>query len=188
MSALEQDLDQEKRRIADLARRARTRLAETTAEAEALQTKGARAAADGDAKGAGELERRAQKVKALQRRYQDMVAELEGSTEALAAEVLLARLQGPEFELLTGEVERNRDLLIQRATALLRARDRHRALRQRWGELGEKIRTLRDTRALPPSKAAPIDFRVVVTPQTYAQKPDGPTLREVSDLIHELGL
>ena len=34
----------------------------------------------------------------------------------------------------------------------------------------------------------PIDFRVHVNPQTYTQKPEGPTLREVSDLIHQLGL
>lgn len=188
MSGLENDVEQEKRRIADLARRARARLAETSAEAEALQSKGGRAAADGDTKGAGELERRAQKVRALQRRYQELVTELEDSGETIAVEILLARLQGPEFELLAGEVERNRDLLIQRATALLRARDRHRALRQRWGELTEKVRALRESRDLAPSKVIPLDFRVGVTPQTYSQKPDGPTLREVSDLIHQLGL
>jgi len=188
MSGLDTDVDHEKRRIAELARRARTRLAETSAESDELQAKGARAAADGDAKGAGELERRALKTRALQRRYQELVAELEGSGESIALEILLARLQGPEFEMLSGEVERNRDLLIQRATALLRARDRHRALRQRWGELSEKIRALRETRVLPPSKTAPPEFRVGVTPQTYSQKPDGPTLREVSDLIHQLGL
>ena len=188
MSGLDADVDHEKRRIADLARRARTRLAETTSESEALQAKGSRAAADCDTKGAGELERRALKTKALQRRYQELVEELEGSGDSIAFEILLARLQGPEFELLSGEVERNRDLLIQRATALLRARDRHRALRQRWGELTEKIRSLREARSLPPSKAASLEFRVPVTPQTYSQKPDGPTLRDVSDLIHQLGL
>jgi len=188
MTGFDADVDQEKRRIADLARRARTRLAETAAEAESLQAKGGRAAADGDSKGAGELERRALKTRALQRRYQELVTELEGSIDSIAYEILLARLQGPEFELLCGEVDRNRDLLIQRATALLRARDRHRALRQRWGELSEKVRSLREARGLPPSKAAALDFRVTVTPQTYSQKPDGPTLRDVSDLIHQLGL
>jgi hypothetical protein len=188
MSALEHDLTEERRRIAETARRAAVRLEETTREAEALQARGARAAADGDAKAAAEFERRSQKSRALMRRYQDLVTELEGSGDRLAVEVLLARLQGPEVDLLVGEIDRNRELLIQRGTALLKARDRHRALRQRWAELNEKIRSLREERGLPPPKAAPLDFRVAVTPQTYTQKPDGPTLRELSDLIHQLGL
>lgn len=188
MSTLDNDLAEEKRRLADLCRRAQGRLAEVTREAEQFQSRGAKAAADGDAKAAGEFERRSQKSRAFQRRYKDLVEELEGSGDKLAAEVLLARLQGPEVDLLTGEVERNRELLIQRATALLKARDRHRALRQKWAELSEKIRTLREGRGLPPPRTAPIEFRVAVTPQTYSQKPDGPTLRELSDLIHQLGL
>ncbi|MCE9635672.1 MAG: hypothetical protein K8T90_08210 [Planctomycetes bacterium] len=188
MHTLELDLAEEKRRIADLARRARLRLDETAREADALQARGAKAATEGDVKGAGELERRSQKARALQRRYQDLVLELEGSGERLAAEVLLARLQGPEVDLLAGEVERNRDLLLQRATALLKSRDRHRALRQKWAELNEKIRVLRADRGLQAPKQAAVDFRVIVSPQTYSQKPDGPTLRELSDLIHQLGL
>jgi hypothetical protein len=188
MTTLEQDLTEERRRIAELARRARRRLDEEGAEAEDLQARGARAAADGDAKAAGEFERRAQKARGLQRRYHDLVQELEGSGDRLATEVLLARLQGPEVDLLLGEVDRNRELLIQRATALLKARDRHRALRQKWQELHDKVRSLREERGLQPPKTAPVDFRVAVTPQTYSQKPDGPTLRELSDLIHQLGL
>lgn len=188
MSTLEQDLAEEKRRIADVARRARRRLDESAREAEALQARGARAASEGDAKAAGEFESRSQKSRALQRRYQDLVNELEGTGDALAQQVLLARLQGPEVDLLAGEVERNHELLLQRATALLKARDRHRALRQKWQELHEKIRSLREDRGLPPQRTAPVDFRVTVTPQTYTQKPDGPTLRELSDLIHQLGL
>lgn len=188
MSTLEHDLAEEKRRILELARRARARLDETTLEAETLQSRGAKAVADGDARAAGEFERRAQKSRALQRRYQDLVSELDGAPDALASEVLLARLQGPEVDLLAGEVERNRELLIQRATALLKARDRHRALRQKWAEIHDKIRDLREARGLPSPKTAPVDFRVAVNPQTYSQKPDGPTLRELSDLIHQLGL
>lgn len=188
MTALELDLAEERRRIAELARRARSRLEETSAEADRLQERGARAAAEGDAKAAGEFERRSQKSRALQRRYEDLVAELDGSGDRLAAEVFLARLQGPEVDLLVGEVERNRDLLVQRATALLKARDRHRALRQKWAELHEKIRELRQLRGLSAPRAAPVEFRVAVNPQTYSQKPDGPTLRDVSDLIHQLGL
>ena len=188
MNTLEQDLVDERRRIADLARRARVRLEETGREADALQARGAQAASEGDAKGAGEFERRAQKSRAFQRRYDDLVNELEGTGDRLAAQVLLARLQGPEVELLIGEIERNRDLLIQRATGLLKARDRHRALRQKWAELNEKIRTLREGRGLQQAKTAPVDFRVTVSPQTYSQKPDGPTIRELSDLIHQLGL
>ena len=188
MTPLEADVAEEKRRIGETARRARVRLEETTREAEGLQDRGARAAADGDAKAAGEFERRSQKSRGLMRRYQDLVGELEGSGDRLATEVLLARLQGPEVDLLVGEIDRNRDLLIQRATALLKARDRHRALRQKWAELNEKIRALRENRGLAPPKSAPVDFRVAVTPQTYTQRPDGPTLRELSDLIHQLGL
>lgn len=188
MTALENDLAEEKRRISETARRARVRLEEMTREAEALQARGARAAADGDAKAAGEFERRSQKARGLTRRYHDLVGELESSGDRLATEVLLARLQGPEVDLLVGEIDRNRELLIQRATALLKARDRHRALRQKWAELNEKIRSLREGRGLPTPKSAPVDFRVAVTPQTYTQKADGPTLRELSDLIHQLGL
>jgi hypothetical protein len=188
MSTLEQDLAEEKRRIAELARRAQARLEESTREAEAFQARGARAAADGDAKAAAEFERRAQKSRGLQRRYQDLFGELDGSGDRLATQVLLARLQGPEVDLLAGEVERNRDLLLQRATALLKARDRHHALRQKWGELNEKIRELRERRGMTAPRTGPVDFRVTVNPQTYSQKPDGPTLRELSDLIHQLGL
>lgn len=188
MSTLEQDLAEERRRIGELARRAQVRLDESTREAEAFQARGARAAADGDAKAAAEFERRVQKSRGLQRRYQDLVGELDGSSDRLATQVLLARLQGPEVDLLAGEVDRNRDLLIQRATALLKARDRHHALRQKWGELHEKIRELRERRGMTAPRAAPVDFRVTVTPQTYSQKPDGPTQRELSDLIHQLGL
>lgn len=188
MSTLDTDLAEERRRIAELARRARARLDETTREAEGLQTRGTRAAADADSKAAAEFERRAQKSRGLQRRYLDLVTELEGSGDRLAGEVLLARLQGPEVDLLGGEVERNRELLLQRATALLKARDRHHALRQKWAELNERIRELRERRGLSPPKSAAVDFRVTVSPQTYSQKPDGPTLRELSDLIHQLGL
>lgn len=188
MTPLETDLAEEKRRIAETARRARVRLEETTREAEGLQARGAQAAADGDAKAAGEFERRSQKARGLMRRYQDLVGELDGSGDRLAAEVLLGRLQGPEVDLLVGEIDRNRELLIQRGTALLKARDRHRALRQKWAELNEKIRTLREGRGLTTPKSAPVDFRVTVSQQTYTQKPDGPTLRELSDLIHQLGL
>jgi hypothetical protein len=91
-------------------------------------------------------------------------------------------------DLLVGEVERNRELLVQRATALLRARERHRALRHRWGELNDKLRRLRGMRGLPAPTGAPVDFRLNVTPSNYAQKPDGPTYREVADLIRSLGL
>jgi hypothetical protein len=188
MSTLENDLTEERRRLADLSRRARARLEETTREADQFQAKGAKAATEGDAKAAGEFERRSQKSRQFQRRYTDLVQELEGTGDRLAVEVLLARLQGPEVDLLTGEVERNRELLIQRATALLKARDRHRALRQKWAELSDKIRALREQRGLPPPRTAPIEFRVSVSPQTYSQRPDGPTLRELSDLIHQLGL
>lgn len=188
MSELDDDLENEKRRIADLLRRAKVRLLETQGEADQLQQRGAKAATEGDTKAAGEFERRGQKLRALQRRYTDLVQELQGSPDHLAAEVLLARLQGPEIDLLVGEIERSAETVLQRATALLKARDRHRALRQRWAELSEKIRTLRESRGLPSGRTVPVDFRVHVNPQTYTQKPDGPTLREVSDLVHQLGL
>jgi hypothetical protein len=188
MSTLEEDLDRENRRIEDLSRRAKRRLDECVKEADALQSRGAKAAGDGDAKGASEIERRNQKIRGRKRRYEDLVKEMETGGDELAAEVLLARLQGPEVDQLVGEVDRNRELVVQRATALLRARDRHRALRHRWTELSDKIRLLRQARGLPDARTAPVDFRVNVTPATYAQQADGPTYREVSDVIHEVGL
>lgn len=188
MSSIEDELDRERRRIEDLRHRAKRRLAECTKEADLLQPRGTQAAGAGDAKGAAEVERRLQKVRARTRRYEDLVSELESGGDRLAAEVLLARLQGPEVDLLVGEVERNRELVIQRATALLRARDRHRALRHRWTELAEKIRVLRQTRGLPEARSAPVEFRINVSPANYVQQPDGPTYREVSDVVHHLGL
>ncbi len=188
MSTLEQDLGQERRRLEDLCARARNRLTECQTEAASLQAQGASTASDGDTRGAAEFERRAQKARAQARRYEEVVQELETGGARLAAEVLLARLSGPETDQLTGEVDRSRELIVQRATALLRARDRHRALRHRWTELNDKIRVLREERGLPAPRVAAVDFRVVVTPGTYAQQPDGPTYREVSELLHELGL
>lgn len=189
MSTLEDDIDRERRRIDDLCLRAKRRLAECGAETETLQARGGRAAGEGDAKGAAEVERRVQKLRTRGRRYEELVAELESGGDALAAEVLLARLQGPEVDQLGGEVERNRDLVIQRATALLRARDRHRALRHRWSELSEKIQALRRQRGLAETRTAPpVDFRINVTPANYVQQPDGPTFREVSDVVHQVGL
>jgi hypothetical protein len=188
MSTLEEELERERRRIDELRHRAARRLAECAKEAESLQAKGSRAAGDGDARGASEVERRVQKIRARSRRYEDLVAELESGGDRLSAAVLLARLQGPEVDILAGEVERNRELLVQRATSLLRARERHKTLRHRWNELAEKIRVLRQTRGLPEARNAPIDFRTSVTPTNYAQQPDGPTYREVADLLHGLGL
>jgi hypothetical protein len=188
MPTLEDDLDRERRRIEDLAHRAKRRLAESRSDADALQAKGTQAAGEGQVKGAAEAERRVQKLRALARRYEDLVQELEGGGERLAAEVLLARLQGPEVDQLLGEVERSRELVVQRATTLLRARDRHRALRHRWSELADKIRILRQTRGLPEARTAPIDFRITVNPGNYVQQPDGPTYREVSDVLHQIGL
>lgn len=188
MSTFDEDLDRERRRIEDLRHRAKRRLEECVREADALQAKGAKAAGDGDAKGTAEIERRVQKHRTRARRYEDLVNELETGGDRLAAEVLLARLSGPEVDLLAGEVERNRELIVQRATALLRGRDRHRALRQRWNELHDKIRVLRQSRGLPEARSAPVDFRVNVTPANYVQQPDGPTYREVSDVIHHLDL
>lgn len=189
MSNLEDDLIRETRRIDDLGHRAKRRLEECRKEADALVSRGTLAAGVGDAKGTAEVERRVQKIRSRSRRYEDLVAEFESRDGKLAAEVLLARLQGPEVEQLVGEVERNRELIVQRATALLRARDRHRALRHRWTELADKIRSLRQVRGLPESRGVlPVDFRLNVTPATYVQQPDGPTYREVSDVIHQLGL
>ena len=188
MSDLDDDMERERRHLADLARRARARHAEISLEADALQQKGAHAASQGDTKAASEFERRSQKARAIQRRYADLVQEFEGQPDLLAAEVLLARLQGPEVDLLVGEIERNREEILRRAAALLRTREGHKSLRQRWVELSDKIRTLRESRGLTSGRNVPVDFRVPVTPQTYTQKPDGPTLREVSDLVHQLGL
>jgi phage shock protein A len=188
MSTLEEDLDHERRRIEELHRRAKRRLDECVAEADALQNRGTKAAGEGDATGAAGVERRAQKVRARKRHYEDLVAELDSGGDRLSAEVLLARLSGPEVDQLLGEVERSRELVVQRTTSLLRARDRHRALRHRWNELSAKIRTLRETRGLPEARTAPLDFRISVTPANYAQQPDGPTYREVSDVIHQVGL
>jgi hypothetical protein len=188
MATLEEELERERHRIDELRTRAVRRLNECVKEGDALQAQGSRAAGDGDARGASEVERRVQKIRARSRRYEDLVAELESGGDRLSAEVLLARLQGPEVDILAGEVERNRELLVQRATSLLRARERHKALRHRWTELAEKIRVLRQTRGLPEARNAPIDFRTQVTPANYAQQPDGPTYREVADLLHGLGL
>jgi hypothetical protein len=188
MSNLEDDLARETRRIEELGHRARRRLEECRREAEGLVAQGTQAAGVGDAKGAAEFERRVQKIRGRSRRYEDLVAEFDSGGGKLAAEVLLARLQGPEVDQLAGEVERNRELIVQRATALLRARDRHRALRHRWTELADKIRALRQGRGLPEARGAlPVDFRINVTPATYVQQPDGPTYREVSDVIHQIG-
>ncbi len=188
MSTLEQELRQEKRHLEDLRTRAQRRLEECRRESGSLRGQGSEAAAAGDAKGAGTMERRAQKLKGAARRYEDLIDEFEKGGDGLAAEVLLARLQGPEVDLLTGEVERNRELLVQRCTGLLRESAKHRALRSRWAELNDKIRELRKSRGLPPPKSALVDFRIQVTPATYSQKPDGPTYRNVSDLLHHLGL
>jgi len=188
MSTLEEDLAEERRRIEELRRRAKRRLDECAAEADALQSHGTRAAGEGDAAGAAGVERRAQKIRARRRHYEDLVAELETGGDRLSAEVLLARLAGPEVDQLVGEAERSRELVIQRATSLLRARDRHRQLRHRWTELAAKIRTLRESRGLPEARTAPVDFRISVTPANYVQQPEGPTYREVSDVIHQVGL
>src|SRR5688572_22166809 len=145
MADLEHDLEQERRRIDELRTRAARRLQECAREAEGFQAEATRAGGQGGA----EFERRAQKRRALAGRYEDLAQELAGPTDRLAAEVLLARLQGPELDILSGEVDRNRQLVVQGATDLLRARDEHRALRQRWGELSDKIRTLRASRGLP---------------------------------------
>ena len=188
MTTLDHDLQQEARHIDDLKRRAQRRLAECREQTNSLKAQGAEAAAAGDTKGAAAIERRAQKLKAMTRRYKDLIRELEQGGSDLAAEVLLARLQGPDVDLLVGEVDRNREILVGRATAVLKARDHHRALRQRWSELNDKLRTLRRERGLPAPKSALVDFRIAVTPSTYVQKPDGPTYRDVSDLLHHLGL
>jgi len=188
MSTLEEDVDRERRRIDELTRRAKRRLDECGAEADLLQRRGTKAAGEGDAKGAAGVERRAQKVRARKRRYEDLVAELEAGGDRLAAEVLLGRLSGPEVDQLLGEVERSREMIVQRATSLLRARDQHRALRHRWTELSDKIRVLRSSRGLPEARSAPVDFRIGVTPANYAQQAEGPTYRGVSELIHEIGL
>lgn len=188
MATLEEELERENRRIEDLRHRAGRRLAECVKEAEAIQAKGRETAGAGDAKGAAEAERRIQKVRGRARHYEDLVRELETGGNRLAAEVLLARLSGPEVDLLVGEVERNRELVVQRASALLRARDRHRALRHRWTELSEKIRSLRQSRGLPDTRTFPVEFQIKVTPANFAQQPDGPTYREVSEIVHHLGL
>jgi phage shock protein A len=188
MSTLDEDLDRERRNIEELRRRAKRRLDECAAEADSLQNRGTKAAGDGDAKGAAGVERRAQKVRARKRNYEDLVSELESGGDRLSAEVLLARLSGPEVDQLVGEAERSRELVVQRATSLLRARDNHRALRHRWTELAAKIRALRESRGLPEARTAPVDFRISVTPANYAQQADGPTYREVSDVIHVIGL
>lgn len=188
MRTLEQDLRAEKLRIDDLQKRAAQRLDECRSESAALQTKGAAAATAGDTDGAAGIERRAQKLRARGRRYEEVVNELEAGGDGLAAEVLLARLQGPDVDLLLGEVERNRELILQECVTLLRARDTHKALRQRWGELNEKIRTLRKLRGLPPAAATRVELRIHVSPADYAQKADGPTYRELADLVQQLGL
>jgi hypothetical protein len=187
MSTLEEDMGLERRRIDDLCRRARRRHQECSSEAESFHERGTRAAAQGDAKSATDLERRSQKARSRARRYAELIQELVSGGDRLAAEVLLARFSGPEMDQLVAEVERSRDLVIQRATALLRARDQHRALRHRWVELADKIRLLRHTRGLPEARTT-AEFRILVTPATYAQQPDGPTYREVSDIVHHIDL
>jgi hypothetical protein len=209
---LEQDLAREKLRIEDLLARARRRVEDcrrerTAAQARGRSLAGAAAAAPpggtkesgpttapaaspgGAAEEAAECERRVRKLTSLEQRYADLVHELAGPGDLLAAEVLLARLQGPELDLLVGEVERSRETLVQHATDLLRSRDQHRALRQRWGELNEKVRRLCEYRNLPPPRTAVVDFKVTVTPANWSsQSPDGPTYREVGDLLREIGL
>lgn len=188
MTTLEQDLKLETNRLVELRARAQVRLEEAVAEAGAVEAKVAQARESGDDAATAACERRAQKLRVQARRYTGLVNELDEGGERLAAEVLLARLQGPEVDLLVGEVDRNRELIIQRATALLTARDRQRTLRQRWGELNDKIRKLRSMHGLRAPARSAVDFRITLTPASYEQKPDGPTFREVSDLIHGLGL
>ena len=77
---------------------------------------------------------------------------------------------------------------LEGATELLAARNKHRAMRQEWSELNDKIRRLRRMRGLPPPRSAMVDFRVGITPATYQQKQDGPTYRDVADLLNRLGL
>ncbi len=188
MTTLDQDLQTEKRHVTEARERAVRRLGECRTECASLEGQGAVAAKKGDTKGAAACERRAQKLRVRSKRYEQLISELEEGGTSLAAEILLARLSGPELDLLIGEVDRNREVLIQRATSVLRAREQHRALRHRWGELNDKIRALREKQGMRTVRTSPVDFRVGVTPKTYAQKPDGPTFREVSDLLHSLGL
>ncbi len=188
MSTLEDDLNRERRHLAEIRQRAERRLGECRAEADALLAQGRVAASDGDTTGAAGFERRVQKLRARAQHYEALITECATGGDRVAREVLLARLEGPETDLLTGEADRNRLALIQRATQLLRARDQRKSQRQRWVELNDKIRGLRKASGLPPGSGAAIDFRVAITPATYTQKPDGPTYRAVSDLVHHLGL
>ena len=142
MSTLEEDLNAERRHLRELRVRAERRLTECQEEAEALLSQGHSTAADGDTTGAAGFERRVQKLRGRASRYEDLLRELDTGGDRLVGEILLARLQGPESDLLAGEAERNREVIVQRATNLLRSRDRHRALRRRWVELNDKIRAL----------------------------------------------
>jgi len=188
MSTLDDDLDGERRRVAVVRKRAERRLAECELESAALLERGKAAAASGDPDRAASLERRVQKLRQRSRRYTSLVDELSGGRERLIREVLLARLQGPGSDVLLGEAERNREELIRVAENLLGLRERQRSLRQRWVEINDKIRTLRQKTGLAPQRTTTVDFRIHVTPSTYQQKDGGPTFREVADLLKHLGL
>ena len=121
MSTLDQDLDLERRHVAAVRKRAERRLAECDQESQALLERGKAVAASGDADGAASLERRVQKLRARGRRYEQLVEELSAGRERLIREILLARLQGPEAGLLTGEAERNREEILRLAVTLLSA-------------------------------------------------------------------
>lgn len=188
MSTLEQELQQERKHVVDLTKRAERRLDECRREIETLESRGREAAERGDPGAAASVERRVQKVRQSLRHYEGLRKELVDGGDRLAAEVLLARLEGPAADLIEGEVQRNRDTIVQLSTELLDRRNLHRRLRQRWGELNDKIRQLRQARRLPPPNISRVDLRVHVNPANYDQKPDGPTFREVSDLVKDLGL
>lgn len=188
MTTLDNDLDLERRRVAAIRKRAERRLAECDQESSALLERGKAVAASGDAEGAASLERRVQKLRTRGRSYEDLVQELSAGRERVIREVLLARLQGPEADLILGESERSREEIIRMAIQILTARDRQRTLRQRWVEMNDKIRTLRQMTGLPAQRTTMLDFRVHVTPATFEQEDGGPTFREVSDLLKTLEL
>ena len=187
MSTLEQDLDQEHRRLIAIRKRAERRLAECVRESSELVQTAAEHHDGGDAKAAASAERRRQKLAQRGERYRGLIEELSGGRERLVREVLLARLQGPESELLLGEAERSREQIVTGAIELLTMRDRHRSLRGRWIELNDKIRLLRQKCGLAAQRTNTVDFRVHLTPATYKQPEGGPTFREVADLLRDLG-
>ncbi len=188
MSTLDDDLDGERRRVAAVRKRVERRLAECDQESSALLERGKAAAATGDPDQAGSLERRVQKLRQRGRRYESVVDELSGGRERLIREVLLARLQGPQSDVVLGEAERNREELIRVSENLLGLRDRQRLLRAGWVEMNDKIRVLRQKTGLAPQRTTTVDFRIHVTPATYQQKDGGPTFRELADLLKHLGL